>query len=487
MFDVQRSTARLAYHGHVNCDDGFDRAEVDRERRRWLAVLLVAFALSRMVFYALGVRFNAEGLIWYWQILDPELLRSNLSGSVLWLHAQPPLFNLGLGLALAIAGEGAVVFLNGLFLAMGFLLALVAYGVLLEVGWPARAAVMAVVVAMLTPGWLMYESWLFYDFPSAILLALSTLALLRYGRGHSVVWLVIFVWSSCLVALMRSLFHLTWLLMALAIVLIFRARPRRRWIVFVLLPIALVGGLYLKNLMIFGFFGSSSWLGMSAAKMTVARLDPRERDLLVRQGELSPYSLEPPFSPLELYENAAGTRFDDPLEPVLGRRRKSNGQPNFNHLAFISISGSLRGDAVTVVRTWPDVYAGAVSVAWRRFFSPVVAYPPFADNLLAIAPLFHLSQATLGQPAFAWTIYVAALVVAALGCWMARTAGNKGLEAAAAYVLLNLMWVAFVGNLLEVGENHRFRFVVTPLVWFSIAAALAPLLARRRARRAFYI
>jgi hypothetical protein len=39
--------------------------------------------------------------------------------------------------------------------------------------------------------------------------------------------------------------------------------------------------------------------------------------------------------------------------------------------------------------------------------------------------------------------------------------------------VLNLLWVLVVGCLLEVGENHRFRFAVTPLVWMTILGSFA--------------
>ncbi len=456
------------------------RAETAREQRRWLTVVLVVFAVSRVFFYALGLRFNAEGLAWYWQILDPELLRSNPFDCLVWMHAQPPLFNLGLGIVLFSVSQGAVVVFHGAYLVMGSMLAAVAYLMLGELGWPARSAAMAVTVAMLTPGWLMYESWLFYDFPTAFLLVLAAFSLVRCGRASSGPWLAVFIWSVCGLALMRSLFHLVWLVAVLGIVALCRVRPRGRWMVAVLVPLIVVGALYLKNLVVFGVFGPSSWLGMSLAKMTTARLDPDVRERLVNEGVLSPYVLVPPFSPLEAYETAAGKDFLDPVEPMVGRRLKSSGHPNFNHLAFVTISRTIKQDALAVVRTRPEVYAEAVATAWRRFFSPVIAYPPFADNLLAIVPLFRLSQATIGRPAFAWASYLAALVVAVLGWWRARAAGDRGLEAGAAFVLLTLLWVSVVGNLLEVGENHRFRFVVTPLVWFSLCAAVAPWLGKRR-------
>jgi len=174
---------------------------------------------------------------------------------------------------------------------------------------------------------------------------------------------------------------------------------------------------------------------------------------MVGEGTLSRWSLVAPFSPLEAYERAAGVRFADPSNPIVGRRTRASGQPSFNHMAYVTISRDLVDDALTVVASAPDLYAGAVATAWRRFFSPVVAYPPFADNLLAIAPIYRLERATLGRPAAAVASYVAALALAALGWRRGRRRGDRGLEAAALFVLLCLLWVIVAGSLIESGRT----------------------------------
>jgi hypothetical protein len=36
------------------------------------------------------------------------------------------------------------------------------------------------------------------------------------------------------------------------------------------------------------------------------------------------------------------------------------------------------------------------------------------------------------------------------------------------FVALCLGWVTLVGNLLERGENNRFRFAIDPLIWAAV-------------------
>jgi hypothetical protein len=65
-----------------------------------VAVIMAAFALSRVAAHAAGIRFDATPLTWYWQYIDPVLLQERLLESLYYSHTQPPLFNLLLGINL---------------------------------------------------------------------------------------------------------------------------------------------------------------------------------------------------------------------------------------------------------------------------------------------------------------------------------------------------------------------------------------------------
>ena len=64
------------------------------------ALLAMVFAVSRLGYYLLGVRFDARPVLNYYQFIDPELLKHRLFESLLYLHIQPPGWNLYVGTVL---------------------------------------------------------------------------------------------------------------------------------------------------------------------------------------------------------------------------------------------------------------------------------------------------------------------------------------------------------------------------------------------------
>ena len=66
-------------------------------------IILAVFIASRLIFSFMGGAFIAKPLSFAMQYLDPVLLKNDLLQSLFYLHAQPPLFNLMLGLMLKLS------------------------------------------------------------------------------------------------------------------------------------------------------------------------------------------------------------------------------------------------------------------------------------------------------------------------------------------------------------------------------------------------
>src|ERR1700687_5373525 len=78
-----------------------------------LVLLSVGFGVSRIAFYAAGVRYYFQG---GYQILDLHLLGKNLLSNIWHLHMQPPLYNMFIGVVLALPGAAEKPFMVGCWL-----------------------------------------------------------------------------------------------------------------------------------------------------------------------------------------------------------------------------------------------------------------------------------------------------------------------------------------------------------------------------------
>jgi hypothetical protein len=448
----------------------------------------VVFAASRALYAWAGLRFNDWPLGVYWQYLDPFLLKRKLGESLWNLHGQPPLFNLYLGAALATGHERAVFIVT--FLAAGLVAYACVFLVMRRLGVePALAFVLATWMAT-APVFVAYENWLFYSLPVAALLALAALAFARALRTGGVRDGFFFLAILAVVCGARSLYHLAYLVAAAAL-LALGWRNWRRALVAGAVPLLLVVSLYAKNKVLFGHFAASTWTGMSLGHLTIDPLPREEAERLVAAGTLSPASAHPAFARARVYQ---GAYFDPP--PVTRVRalyweEKTTGAPNYNHAAYVRISEDLLRDSLWVLRHRPGVYLASVREAWSIYFrSPGELRFLGAENIDAIRPardfydaVFFLRRPgpdTAGEgspdPRY-WGLIVGLPAVFLMGLAAALGRGpgrrlDRGQRFLAGLLCFNIAFVAVVGNLMELGENNRFRFETDPLSVCLLGLAL---------------
>ena len=126
--------------------------------------------------WRLGVDIRATPLSWdaFWQTLPLEALRQDLLGSVLSLHAQPPLHNLLVGL-IAKFSEQPLAWLQGLYALLGAGLCALASALIASATGSARLGIGVGCLLALSPNLLLYEAYPLYTLPTAFFLALALL------------------------------------------------------------------------------------------------------------------------------------------------------------------------------------------------------------------------------------------------------------------------------------------------------------------------
>jgi hypothetical protein len=467
-----------------------EELEAPRLDRTDALVVVAGFALSRLAYAAMGVRFDASTLGWYWQFIDPGLLRDDFLPSLWRLHAQPPLFNLFLGAVLHLPRGVQTPVFAGAFAALGLATGLVM--VALQRGLGVRRSLrLAVAVGfVVTPAAVLYENLLFTTLPVVFLLSGGSLALLaglRDARPRRLPLAVGFLLLAG-ATLTHSLFHPLWLGALVAVTAL--VSSCRRHVLAAAVPALLLAGAWsLRGWAMYGLASNSSGAGMSWAQMQIRLEEASSVRALAAAEPACAILAVPAFSPLAGY--AALVAPPPPTgRPLLDRPVKSTGAPNFHHLGYVTIARRYGAAARWLVAHRPELWRSATGAAWRLYFRSAADSAWLGANRERVEPVERVVRRLSGQRsrfdgrleagAVAW-LWVAGFGVA-LGS--AAIAGRRSGRAAAAVVIgmaVTVSWVALVGNAVELGENNRFRFMTEPYVW--ILLGLAAEFGRRRMAR----
>ncbi len=473
------------------------RTRVGSRNLTGAVAVLAIWAASRYWGHAAGVRFDASNLRPYHQFLDVELLRDRLLQSLWYLHYQPPLFNLLLGVGLKLPAPET--FWWAVFLVLGASLHVGLFVVARALGLPIWASVLTAGSFAAAPESILYESWLFYNYPAAAFLVGAVAGAAAGGAQRRWGWLLCF---GCLAALPLTLsFFNPWaffLPATLGLVLLGPAGEWRRRAIIAIPAVAVALSPTIKNLVLFGSEGGA--LGMTLARIVASNVPMQARRAEVAAGTLSPASLVYPFQAIDAYPPAwRAVPPATPDVPVLRRPLKFGGVPNFNYAAYLPIARADSRDSIRLLREYPAIFAHTVRRSWWTYLIPATEFFGVERNRARIAgytravnrwfygmqnldfPITNptqLSDATLRSGrGLRWALAVGLALVFGIACacrdlfFGERSDRRRG--TLLAFMAFAVLYVTVVGNLLENGENNRFRLMIDPLLWLFVAFAIA--------------
>jgi hypothetical protein len=465
--------------------------------------------------YALaGVRFNDVALhptsaTAQWQLLDIPLLTHDPVESIWYLHSQPPLYNIIAALLLQLPHALVEPAAAGIFLVLGLAMAISTYLILTEMTVPPIAAtVVTLIFVVASPSMILYENYFSWSYPTAACLTVGVLCICRYLKTASFGWGLGGLIAFVAVIMMDTTFQWLWLVPIVIAIAIFMRPGWRRALAVAAVPLVLVGGLILKNAVMFGTTTTSSWVGMNLAQMTVGQSSQQLLHRLKSRGYVNDLAFQLPFSDLSIYSpKYKGTATSS--IPALSKTTTSAGIPNYNNIEYITLSNSYLHDDVGYLKAEPLRYIQTVSRSARIWFVPSDQFPfiwsPVPNNPYLLSPVNVLSYASLydnfvllepGKPFFSvFLSYVhvapsassisysvvfeylvlffgVPIVVLRRRRRLRRTgeaggAGEAGTqdatESRVAVGTLSIVWFTCVysfavTSLLAIGENMRFRF-----------------------------
>ncbi len=459
-----------------------------RSSNVFLALAIFALSCATWVFTEVaGFRSNRGVLDGAWQVIDPMLLKSRLLESLWYLHSQPPLFNLMLGIIEKGFPVHDTVVLSVLYLSLVVVTGISLLATARRLSVPVRIALPFVTLFFISPAFLMYSRQFDYTLPLIALQSISSYFLVLFAQKDRPRDAALFFFFVALIALFRSLYHLVWVVTIVFALLGLRWRKRWTLVASGAGTLGLVSLWYAKNFMLFGIFTASSWMGMNLERVIVHWInnDPQFIHLL-ESKQVSPLLTIASFQPLEWYRDYY--RKGPPTGvPILDQEIKSTGAYNFHSVDILRVSQMYTREVGRLIRAAPGLYLQGCLYAVCHYFQP-------GSDL----PHMRGSRDKLGRYALFWERYLygristwirfgstrtsAALfnedgliiILCYLACFLygamsffielRRHNVSSHTTFSIAIIWITLTYVLFAGTLFERKENMRFRFEVEPLL-----------------------
>jgi 4-amino-4-deoxy-L-arabinose transferase-like glycosyltransferase len=450
--------------------------------RLQLAVVVVLHFSLALVYKELsGVDIAANpgerGWDWWWQTIPAHLLREKLWESLFYLHYQPPFFNIYGALFHNLfpadplhAMQIGNIFLGSAIVGMVFLT------VRLRAKLPILALLAGLIVA-LDPGLFLFEAYILYDVLTTFWLVAGVYFFSKYRQQQRLRYATLFFLFVNLLVLTRSAYHLLIIPVAILAAGLATERNRQKVVVAGLLISLLSTGWYAKNFAVFGFFGSSSWRGMSLWK--VASFDYSEAQLneLVSQGIIDSLVVEQAaFSPAASYETYG---FDYTSDIELLR------QDDRRNINMIAVDRIYEANALRLIAREPERYLRSVWRGYQVYALPSALFRHHRLNAekirLHAAISSELFQGNVLQRytslqfgSIFWPGIP--LVLLAYGGYLVNRIRNSrqrillmlASESVELWIVFLVAYTTLVSVVFEIGENNRLRFYIEYLL-FALA------------------
>lgn len=441
------------------------------ERLRAYAAL--GFVAIAIVAFGLGVRFDMTPLGMYAHYADPELLRTRLIESCFYLHVQPPLYNLALGIVLKLFPGFETQVFFALFILTGLTLSLMLLTLMVRLGISKKLSCALTALFACSPSFILFQNLLVYTLQCAMLLTAAALLLHIFlsERRDWAGWG--FFIALLLLGGIRSMYHLVFYV-AVAVAVLVVARPfQRRYILMALIPGLLFLSFFMKNYVLFGHFTTSSFPGKSLWVKSIGNLPWAERVRLVDEGKLSKVSLVERWWAIDYYP----PELRDPAGfegiPVLREKKRSTNEVNYNHLSELQISDLYTKDAVYGILHYPKTFVCSSIWAALNYFSPNHLDAPglawlntFYDRALYgkvdIPIARYVPQLGASQHVPYLFLLCGLPVLFIYGAWRTLRSTASAERGVLLFMCFTVFYVGVLSIVLELPDTNRYRFEADP-------------------------
>ena len=246
----------------------------------------------------------------------------------------------------------------------------------------------------------------------------------------------------------------------------------------VLIPLSLV---CVKNASVYGFFGTSSWDGMSL--WIKANGFAREQlEDFYRTGVISREALK---AALETFQPISSYYEQSELNEIICHHEadctvwKSTGKPNYNHSGYVHLSKQLWRDASSLIAVNPSLFSfyTFVSYGLMLWHASDSVHALFMHNMQIVEPLENfyrflyfgfLGVETKHSSHPMWwirimlisTLFLLFYITTLIAVFRQNDSKLFPIITVCLFALLIHAYTLSVSSLIEFGENNRFRFPV---------------------------
>ena len=442
----------------------------NKNYRKDIWLIIFAFATSRIIIGFFGIHLQYRNLFQYWQYLDVETLKHDLLKGVWYDHAQPPLFNILLGIVIKLSGAHAPFVFASIFKLVSLTNALLICIILKRLTNHRYIPIIFSLIYLLSPATLIFECELFYTSFISMLLLISFFFLINIqqkpGWGNSIGFFL----SLVVVCLTRSLYHLFWLTLV-AVLILYCFRKKRifnKLLLCSFIAVLVTAGWYLKNYFVFGKFSTSTWIGMNFSRNVFH--DNETRD----SSRIEAYA---PFSKVSVYRSfisgAAEKKYAGLDDRDLLNESKNDSFINANHIGYIEVSEKYMKACKQYIKTHPMAYLQNVIQSCLIFFAPATRYSLTEQQAKKIRAYdivysFNLSHFAEGKQQRRVALLISAIPKVIIYMFVffvffRQAIKNRFISSWNLFLVLTIAFVFVVSSLLEHYENMRFRYEAEPL------------------------
>jgi len=464
--------------------------------------LTFLYIVSRIILYFVGIKIHY--VCWdCWQIMDYESLRFNLLESLYYLHSQPPLFNFLIGIFVKLFPTHYNYVIATIYMGLTIALSIMLFEIFIFFKLPKNLSFLLAAIYLILPETILYEHWLHYTWLDTVLLVTSVYLLIRYIESNKSIYLLLFFIDIASLMLIRSLFHIIYLIGLVAILIFFKKFDYKKILLFASIPFILVMAVYLKNYYLFGFFGSSSWLGMSLSKVAIFSLLD---DYSLKKFIQTPYSVEKNEVDKRLHKlylegkigsailtgdykslNKYDRKYLKPLPQkfskihILKDANKYSGYRNFNQYNYIGISKEMKRDSIYLIKHHLIGYVNIITRGIIQYMKPSWDYHMIKNdtkvlkNYIKLFELYYLGGKLKSQSGiygmFSFLLIPIALLISLIYAIYLLFKQNR-YTLVTTVIIYNIIYALGVSIAVEIGELNRMRVMIDPLLYILSIVAI---------------